>query len=58
MLNPDFTTLASLILGAARISIVIKTNVFNILKKDYKNLLRFGMEVKLKNHTDVLIFQL
>ena len=58
MLNPDFTTLASLGLGAARISIVIKTNVFNILKKDYKNLLRFGMEVKLKNHTDVLIFQL
>ena len=55
MLNPDFTTLASLGLGAARISIVIKTNV---LKKDYKNLLRFGMEVKLKNHTDVLIFQL
>ncbi len=38
ILNQDLMTLVSFLLEIVKISIVIKTNVFNVLKRFYKNL--------------------
>ncbi len=38
ILNQDLVTLVSFLLEIVKISIVIKTNVFNVLKRFYKNL--------------------